>query len=198
MEMTYQDGIPKMTKNQVWWHVYEGEIRRSKIPLWQHAYNLKSRFMFRMLGELPKVWYQGEVLNKKVAEFHGFNTVTTLGKQIMLDRLYALGTPPAAIADMGVGTDSTASAITDTKLNPSVAGSVLFQAFDALPTRSSLTVTSQSTFGTGVANFTWAETGQANSTTNDGTHLFNRIAPIGPFTKTSAVSIIVIQAVTAN
>ena len=123
------------------------------------------------------------------------NLITTLGKQIMLDRLFGIGGPPAALSHMGVGTDSTAAAVGQNKLNPTVAGSVDFNAFDGTPTRSGEVVTSITTWATGDGNFQWNEFGFANSATNDGTHLFSR-AIFGPFTKTAAVSIILTVTVT--
>ena len=126
----------------------------------------------------------------------GDNLVVTLGKQILLDRLFGLG-GVAALTHMGVGTDSTAAAVEQTKLNPTVAGSVDFNAFDSTPTRSSQTVTCVATGGTADGNFSWNELGLANSATNDGTHLFNRIV-IGPFSKTSAVSIVVTVTITQS
>lgn len=198
MALNIPQGIPGFTKNQVWWEVYEGDIRRKPLFWKQRWHNLKAHFRFYFTGKLPEIYHRGEILNRKIKTLYGENTVVTLGKQIMLDRLYALNGPPAALADTGVGTENTASGVGDTKLNPAGGGTVLFLAYDALPTRLAQTVTSQTTFGTAVANFIWAECGMANSTVNDGTHLFNRVAPIGPFTKTAAVSIIVIFAVTAN
>lgn len=118
------------------------------------------------------------------------NLVVTAGKDLLLDRLFAINGTPAAVADMGVGTDSTAAAAGQTKLNPSVSGTVLIQAFDSTATRVNEVVTCVSTFGTGVANFSWNECGLFNGTVNGTSTMFDRIAPIGPFTKTSSVSIV--------
>ena len=144
-----------------------------------------------LVGRWKLSVYKGNVRTPEylVETIEGSNLVVTLGKQILMDRLFGLS-GVAALSHMGVGTDSTAAAVGQNKLNPSVAGSVDFNAFDSTPTRSSETVTCIATWATGDANFSWNELGLANSATNDGTHLFNRIV-IGPFTKTSAVSIIV-------
>lgn len=123
--------------------------------------------------------------------------MVTNGKQLVLDRLFNLG-GAVQVNSMGVGTDSTAYAVGQTQLNPSVSGSVLIQALDAGTARSSLTVTATSTYGTGVANFSWNEIGLFNGTTNGTSTMLNRIAPIGPFNKSTAVSIVaVVQIVQA-
>jgi hypothetical protein len=138
---------------------------------------------------------RGNVLNELVWEEEGDNVIATGGKDLLLDRLFALSGTPAAVADMGVGTDLTAATAAQTKLNPSVAGSVQINAFDALPTRSAETVTCVTTYpasgAAAAANFSWNELGLFNGTVNGTSTMFNRIAPIGPFTKTSAVSIAV-------
>lgn len=132
----------------------------------------------------------GEILNDVVYEqapIH--NLIVTSGKDLVLDRLFGLSGPPAAISSVGVGTDNTAAALGQTKLNPTVTGSVLIQTADAGTSRTAETVTITSTFGTGVANFTWAEAGLFNGNVNGTSLMFNRVV-IGPFTKTSAVTIV--------
>lgn len=155
------------------------------------AKTVVNEFIPPLKGHWKLEVYQGDIRTpdklKEVIE--GDNLVVTLGKQILLDRLFGLSAV-AALTHMGVGTDSTAAAVGQNKLNPTVAGSVDFNAFDSTPTRSSQTVTAIATWGTSDGNFSWNELGLANSATNDGTHLFNRIV-IGPFSKTSAVSIVV-------
>lgn len=121
--------------------------------------------------------------------------MTTNGKALVLDRTFGLASA-AAVTHMGVGTDSTAYAVGQAQLNPSVAGSVFLQAFDALPTRTGLVVTTQTTYGTAVANFAWAEIGQFAGATNGTSPLLDRIAPIGPFTKSAAVSIVAVMQLT--
>lgn len=153
---------------------------------------------FKLIGRHQFTAYEGDVeydddgniLNKVVYESHVYkNIIVTNGKNLVLDRLFGLAGPPAAIAGVGVGTDSTAAAVGQTQLNPSVAGSVLIQAPDAGTARSGQTVTIKSTFGTGVANFTWNEAGLFNGTANGTSIMLNRVI-IGPFTKSSSVSII--------
>ena len=125
------------------------------------------------------------------------NLIVDGGKQAYLDRLGGLGSV-AAFTSIGVGTDSTAAASGQNKLNPTVAGSVLIQAVDAtFPSRSGFVETWKSTFGTGVANFTWNEAGIFNGTTNGTSTMFNRVI-IGPFAKTSAVSIAYTTTVTQS
>jgi hypothetical protein len=139
----------------------------------------------------------GRVLNRIVDSWTGENLIVTVGKNLVLDRLFALNGPPTGITSVGVGTDSTAAAVGQTQLNPSVAGSVLIQTADAGTSRTNQTVTIQSTFGTGVANFQWNECGLFNGNTNGTSTMFNRII-IGPFTKTSAVSIVIQIQITQN
>lgn len=139
--------------------------------------------------------FEGEVLprqrripNRQVDEIVAENLVVTVGKQLTLDRLFGLSSA-AALARIGVGTSSTAAALGDTALTGAV-----YVAFDSTPTRSGSTVTAISTFGTGTANISWNELGldQGSAT------LFSRLAPIGPFNKTSAVSIVVQVQVSAS
>lgn len=121
--------------------------------------------------------------------------IVTNGKNLILDMTFGLNSQ-TKINSMGVGTDSTAFSATQTQLNPSVAGSVSLQALDGgSPTRSAQVVTCQATFATGSANFTWNEIGLFNGTTNGTSTMLDRLV-IGPFTKTSAVSIVAVITVT--
>jgi polyisoprenoid-binding protein YceI len=116
------------------------------------------------------------------------NLIVDTGKQAYLDRLAGLGAV-AAFTSLGVGTDSTAAAAGQIKLNPTVAGSVLIKAADGgFPSRAGFVLTIKSTFTTAEANFVWNEAGYFNGTVNGTSIMFNRVI-IGPFTKTSAVSI---------
>lgn len=135
-------------------------------------------------GDIEKT-PSGLIVNKHLERFVHENLIVTVGKQMIMDRLYGL----SAVGPMtrtGVGTSATAAAVGNTTLTGGV-----FKVFDATPIRSSLTVTSITTFATGEANISWNELALDNGTT-----ILNRIAPIGPFTKTAAVSIIVTVAVT--
>jgi hypothetical protein len=121
------------------------------------------------------------------------NGIATTGKDMLLNRLFAttvVNAMDSTNGNVGVGTDSTAFAAAQTKLNPSVSGTVLLQTMDAtFPSRVAEVVTTQSTFGTGVANFSWNECGLFNGPTNGTSTMFDRIV-IGPFSKTAAVSIV--------
>lgn len=127
----------------------------------------------------------GRILNRQVDRLEGENLIVTVGKQMILDRLFGLS-GVGAMTRIGVGTSNTAAAVGDTALTGGV-----FVAYDATPIRAGLVVTAIATFGTGTANIVWAELAMDNSTT-----MLNRIAPIGPFTKTSAVSIVVTVTIT--
>lgn len=128
-------------------------------------------------------------VRKPMLSIEEHNLVDTTGKGLLLDRLFGVAGAGAALTQSGVGTSNTAAAVTDTSLT----GQVLV-VFDSTPTRSGLTVTTITTYPTGTANITWAECGQFNAVPT----LFDRIAPIGPFTKTSAVSIVLTFATTQS
>lgn len=170
------------TKLNAHWQVdaYYGDIVREALPLKQQMWNLWADLKWKALGLTSEIYYRGAILNAKAYETEGWNLIVTSGKQTMLDRLFGLSAV-AAVSRIGVGTNATAAAVGDTALTGS-----FFKVFNSTPTRSSLTVTCITTFGTGDANLNWQELGMDNGTT-----LLNRIAPIGPFNKTSAVSIVV-------
>lgn len=131
-------------------------------------------------GDIERDDY-GRIRNPLVDQLEGENLVTTSGKGIILDRLFGLSAV-GAITKLGVGTSNTAAAIGDTALTGVDYGPA---AFDGTPTRASLTVTASQTYSTAQGNLTWAELGAFNA----ANVMLNRIAPIGPFTKTSAVSV---------
>lgn len=115
------------------------------------------------------------------------NLIVTTGKSLLLDRLFAMGGPPAAVNSIGVGATATAAVIGDTQLG----STPTIKATDALPTRTGLVTTAICTFLTTDANISWNEVAAFNGTVNGTSIMLNRIAPIGPFAKTSAVSIVV-------
>lgn len=115
-----------------------------------------------------------------VESFTKQNLITNNGKGLTLDRLFGLSAA-ANITGMAVGTSGTAAAVGDTAITGAV-----FKVFDATPTRSTLTVTAQTTYGTAEANINIQEVGLL---TASGGVLFNRLAPVGPFNKTTAVSL---------
>lgn len=130
------------------------------------------------------VW---RISNPVVWEQRKRNLITTNGKGLAMDRLFGLSAS-VALSGTAVGTSATAAAVGDSALTGSV-----YQAFDATPVRSSLTVTCATTYGTGAANINIQEAGLM---TASGAVLFNRLAPIGPFTKTSAVSLKITTSIT--
>lgn len=135
----------------------------------------------------------GRVLNDLVDHFEGDNLIVTTGKSLLLDRLFAIGAP-AAVNSMGVGATSTAAAVGDTQIG----STPTIKALDSLPTRAGLVVTCVCTFLTTDANISWNELALFNGTVNGTSVMFNRIAPIGPFNKTSAVSIVVTVQITQS
>lgn len=167
--------------------VYEGDIVRAQIPLWQRAYNFLADIRWKLFRIPSRRYFRGEVLNRHIETMEGDNLVVTVGKQLILDRIFGLSSV-AAVSRTGVGTSATAAAIGNTSLTGGV-----FKSFDSTPVRSSLTVTTVTTFGTSDANISWNETGMDNGTT-----LLNRLAPIGPYTKTSGASIILTATLTQS
>lgn len=124
--------------------------------------------------------------NPLVKEIRKHNLITTSGKGLLLDRLFGLASA-VAITSIGIGASATAAVIGDTQL----ATTPTLQTQDGtFPSRAALIVTNQGTFGTGVANVQWQECAIFNGNTNGTSVMLDRIAPIGPFTKTSSVSII--------
>ena len=115
------------------------------------------------------------------------------GKNLMLQRLG--GITATQINTMGVGSDSTVFAVTQTQLNPSGGGATpILQALDAgSPTEASQVLTCQTTWSTTEGNLAggvaWQEIGLFNGTVNGTSTLFNRIV-IPAITKTSALSIV--------
>lgn len=129
----------------------------------------------------------GRVLNPVLAAWSQTNLITTVGKQLVLDRLFGLSAA-VALAGTAVGTSATAAAVGDTAITGAV-----YQAFDSTPTRSSLTVTAVTTYGTATANINIQEAGLL---TASGGVLFNRLAPVLSFTKTTAMSLAITTTVT--
>ncbi len=108
------------------------------------------------------------------------NLITTVGKDLILDRIFGLSSV-IAIAGTSVGTSSTAAAVGNTAITGAV-----YKAFASTPTRSSETVTALTSYTTAEANIAIAEAGLL---TASGGTLLNRVAPFLSFTKTSAVAL---------
>lgn len=115
------------------------------------------------------------------------NLIVTTGKQHALDRLFGLSSA-VALSGMAVGTSSTAAAVGDTAITGAV-----YKAFDATPTRSSLTVTAITTYGTSEANIAIREVGLLSAS---GGVLFNRIVT-SAITKDSSLSLRITVTITA-
>ena len=131
----------------------------------------------------------GRILNPILAAWSQENLITTVGKQLVLDRLFGLSAA-VAVSGTAVGTSSTAAAVGDTAITGAV-----YQAFDSTPTRSSLTVTAVTTYATGTANINIQEAGLL---TASGGVLLNRLAPVLSFTKTTAMSLAVTTTITQS
>lgn len=165
--------------------VYDGDVER--LPLGAEQVR-ENEAWYASWPDAPFPLHVGEIVSRPVDTYDGDNVVTTIGKGLLLDRLFAMAGTPAAVSAMGVGNSATAAAAADTQLLGATPAPTLL-AFDALPTRSGLVVTAIRTFATGEGNMNWQEIGLFNGTVNGTSVMFNRIAPIGAFNKTSAVSI---------
>lgn len=174
--------------------VFEGEVERKPLTANQIREN---HAWYQAWPLAPFPLHVGEVVSTPIDSFEGDNLVTTNGKGLLLDRLFALGTPPSQITHMGVGNSATAAVVGDTQLLGATPVPDL-RAFDALPTRSGLVVTAIRTYATAEGNMNWQEIGLFNGATNGTSILFNRIAPIGAFNKTSAVSIVATVTITQS
>ncbi len=152
---------------------YDGDVERMPLTREQERENLK----WAAQGHgLPL--HVGKIVSKPIDTYEKENLVVTVGKQMLMDRLYGLSAV-GAMTRTGVGTSNTGAVVGNTSLTGGV-----FKVYDSTPVRTSLIVVSITTFGTTEANIVWAEMALDNGTT-----ILNRIAPIGPFTKTTAVSI---------
>jgi hypothetical protein len=164
------------------WHlaVHDGDVERRPLTPEQQRENK----VFRLLNpDVPFPLHVGEIVSRPIDTYEGTNVVSTNGKGLLLDRLF--GITATAVTSMGVGATAAAAAAADTQLG----STPTILAFDALPIRASLVVSCIRTFATGEANISWNELAMFNGTVNGTSIMLNRIAPIGPFAKTSAVSI---------
>jgi hypothetical protein len=160
--------------------VHDGDVERR--PLTPEQVRENALFA-RLYPEAPYPLHVGEIVSRPIDRFIGHNVVSTNGKGLLLDRLF--GITATAVTSMGVGATSAGAVAADTQLG----STPTILAFDALPTRAALVVTCIRTFATGEANISWNELAMFNGTVNGTSTMLNRIAPIGPFNKTSAVSI---------
>lgn len=117
----------------------------------------------------------------------GHNLIVTVGKQMILDRLFGLSSV-GAMTRIGVGTSATAAAVGDTGLTGSV-----FKAYTTAAVRTGTSVSASTLFLTSEANISINELGSDNGTT-----LLNRIAPFGPITKTSAFELSITLTITQS
>lgn len=191
--MLVKDRLPDL-KGHWLCEVHEGEVERRPLTAQQHRENKIWKNICDSRGELYLPVHVGEIVSRPIDSFEGTNLVVTTGKSLLLDRLFAMGGPPTQVNSMGVGASATAAAVGDTQLNTTPT----ILAFDALPTRSGLVVTAIRTFATGEGNVNWQELGLFNGTVNGTSIMLNRIAPIGPFNKTAAVSIVVTVTITQS
>lgn len=119
------------------------------------------------------------------------NLITTVGKGLILDRIFGLSSV-IALAGTVLGTNSTAAAVGDT--SATFTGPV-YKAFASTPTRASLTVTALTSFLTSEANIAIAEVGLETASVGV---LLNRVAPFLSFTKTSAVALDITTSLTQS
>ncbi len=171
--------------------VFDGDVHRKELTLDQVAenrYELECQRNQNPDGGVYLPKHIGHILDQSIQVLEGENLVTTIGKALLLDRLFSLGAPPLQVNSMGVGNSAIAADIGDTQLAGATPVPDL-RPFDALPTRAGLVVNAVRTYATTEGNMNWQEMGMFNGLVNGTSVLFNRIAPIGAFNKTSAVSI---------
>lgn len=170
-------------------YVYDGDLKYA--PLTKAEFEENISWAAKYPGETKN---RGRILNKLIKKVEGANLVVTVGKQALLDRTFGSATI-SSMTITCVGSGAGAAAAGDTALTASSACLV----FDATPQRIALTVTSTTTFSTTQANFTWNEMSIQNGgpAAGAGGTMFNRIV-IGPFTKSTAVSIVLSCAVTQS
>lgn len=135
-----------------------------------------------------KQWNEhGRCITPVVASGSRTNLITTVGKGLILDRIFGLSSV-IAIAGTAVGTSATAAAVGDTAITGAV-----YKAFAATPTRSGLTVTATTSYLTTEANINIQEAGLLTAAAG---LLLNRVAPFASFTKTTSFALDVTTAVT--
>ena len=122
--------------------------------------------------------FEGDT-DKKIQHIEGYNRIVRVGKQLVLDLLSGDVTTP--LTGIATGTNNAPSADGDTAIT-----TAQFKTFEIPPSRDDLTTTYVVNYATNEGNINIQELGML---TSDGGTLFNRIAPIGPFNKTDAVSI---------
>lgn len=147
--------------------------------------NLKGHFRLDVLDH--------ETGLTEVIEFD--NLVTNVGGALALSLLIG-GAGQAfnnANAYIGIGDSATAAAVGQTDLQAST--NKLRKAMDAtFPSISGQVATFKSTFGTGDANYQWNEIGLFNASSSGS--MFSRQVISSPFTKTSALSVLVTYSLT--
>lgn len=173
--------------------IIEGDVERRPLTSEQVRENTA---WYAAWPDAPFPLHIGDVVSPAIDVYEGDNLVTTNGKGLLLDRLFALSAA-VALTHMGVGNSVTAAVVGDTQLAGATPAPDL-RAYDALPTRTGLVVTAIRTYATTEGNMNWQEIGLFNGATNGTSTLFNRIAPIGPFNKTSAVSIVATVTITQS
>ncbi len=184
------------------------EWERARSGLWvpdsHGGLALRTRAVFEVIRAADGVCVDG---------WETANIIVDDGKSVMLGQLFGQNVSglqggnnfayPAPMNTLGVGTDSTAAAVTQSKLNPGVAGSTSLIAIAsytmgaATGGAGSATAVVSATWGTGVANFSWNEWGIFNGTTNGTSLMFDR-STFGAFNKTSAVSIVLTVTITQS
>lgn len=123
--------------------------------------------------------FEGDT-DKKIDHFEGKNLIVEDGKELVLDLLAGIN-GATALTGIATGTNNAAANLADTAIT-----TPQFKTFEVTPTRSGLTTTYQVLYASNEGNINIQELGML---TASGGKLFNRIAPVGPFNKTSAVSI---------
>ena len=130
-------------------------------------------------GEATEVVDAQGIVLPAVSEIEG-NLLLNEGIALLLDLLIGAGGTAYNNANsyIGVGDSSTGESASQADLQ--AASNKTYKAMEAsYPSRSSQTVTWRSVFGSGDANFTWAEFTVANGSTGAGTNLNRKVSSQG-------------------
>jgi hypothetical protein len=166
--------------------IYDGDPERAKLS-WEDRWD-NVQFAWRWFRKYhrraPFPMHRGRIVSRPIDVYEYDNVVTTIGKGLYLDRLYAMGSA-GQLTHHGVGATAAAAVIGDTQLG----STPNLKVFDSLPTRAGLVTTAVTNYLTTEANISWNEAAEFNGPTNGTSTMYNRVAPIGPFQKTTSVGI---------
>jgi len=121
--------VDTLTRPKGRWRMdfYEGEVERVPLTPEQRRENEAFR---RARPAAPYPLHAGAIVSRSIDAYEGTNLVTTVGKNLYLDRLFAMAGTPTQVNSLGVGATAAAAVVGDTQLG----STPTILAFDALPT----------------------------------------------------------------